>query len=150
MSVLDALEDILEEVVTLALFVPLLIGTGGKPAPRRPPRSHARSPSARYAPGACGRRGPGDPRGVVLGATFGLLGYPPVAVLFDTGIATVVSVTLVAICTLATFAGSILPLLAKRLGVDSAVVSAPMITTIGDATGLVVYFLIARAVLRLA
>jgi magnesium transporter len=34
--------------------------------------------------------------------------------------------------------------------VDPAVVSAPMITTIVDATGLVVYFLIARAVLGLA
>lgn len=150
-SVLDAFEDTLEEVVTLALFVPLLIGTGGN--------AGAQAATTVTRALAVGEVRPGDLAavvaretrvGVVLGATFGLLGYPPVAVLFDTGIATVVSVTLVAICTLATFAGSVLPLLAKRLGVDPAVVSAPMITTIVDATGLVVYFLIARAVLGLA
>jgi magnesium transporter len=35
----------------------------------------------------------------------------------------------------------------KRLGVDPAVVSAPLVTTLVDATGLVVYFLLARAIL---
>ena len=39
------------------------------------------------------------------------------------------------------------PLLADRVGIDPAVVSAPFITTVVDATGLIIYFLIARAVL---
>lgn len=60
-----------------------------------------------------------------------------------------VSFTLAVICTLATFAGSLLPLLARRLGVDPAVVSAPMVTTLVDATGLIIYFLTARTVLGL-
>ncbi len=42
-----------------------------------------------------------------------------------------------------------MPLLAKRLRIDSAVVSAPMVTTLVDATGLIIYFLIAHAVLNL-
>jgi magnesium transporter len=42
-----------------------------------------------------------------------------------------------------------LPLLAQRFGVDPTVVSAPLITTLVDATGLIIYFLIARAVLDL-
>ena len=88
--------------------------------------------------------------GLLLGAALGLLSYLPVALIFGGDIAGVVSITLVTVCALATFAGSLLPLLAKRAGVDPAVVSAPMITTVVDATGLVVYFLVARAVLGLA
>jgi magnesium transporter len=42
-----------------------------------------------------------------------------------------------------------MPILARRVGVDPAAVSAPFVTTIVDATGLLVYFLIARAVLNI-
>ena len=58
-----------------------------------------------------------------------------------------VAATLVGICTLASFAGSLLPLVAKRIGIDPAVVSSPLITTLVDASGLILYFLIAYAVL---
>src|SRR5688500_3851178 len=44
---------------------------------------------------------------------------------------------------------AVLPLVLRRLGVDPAVVSAPMITTVVDGTGLIIYFEIARRVLRL-
>ena len=40
-----------------------------------------------------------------------------------------------------------LPLVLRRLGVDPAVVSAPLITTLVDGTGLIIYFEIARLVL---
>jgi len=43
----------------------------------------------------------------------------------------------------------LIPLVAQRIGIDPAVVSAPFITTIVDTTGLIVYFLIARAILGL-
>jgi magnesium transporter len=45
--------------------------------------------------------------------------------------------------------GSTLPLAAKRVGADPAVMSVPLITALVDASGLVVYFLIARAILGL-
>jgi magnesium transporter len=60
-----------------------------------------------------------------------------------------VSATLFVVCTLATTIGSLLPLTARRLGFDPAVMSAPFITTLVDATGLLVYFLIAGIVLGL-
>jgi len=41
----------------------------------------------------------------------------------------------------------LLPLLARRLGFDPAVMSAPFISTLIDATGLIVYFLIAKVLL---
>ncbi|MEU3742337.1 magnesium transporter [Streptomyces sp. NPDC032198] len=40
-----------------------------------------------------------------------------------------------------------MPLLAKRLRIDPAVVSTPMVTTLVDATGLIIYFMTAKAVL---
>ena len=61
----------------------------------------------------------------------------------------VVSITLLAICSWATFVGSMLPLLARRVGVDPAVVSAPLVTTLVDATGLIIYLVVARIVLGL-
>ena len=42
-----------------------------------------------------------------------------------------------------------LPLILRRLGVDPAVVSAPLISTLVDGTGLLIYFEIARIVLKL-
>jgi magnesium transporter len=72
-----------------------------------------------------------------------------VSAIFDRDIALIVALTLVTICTLAAIVGSSMPLLARILGVDPAVVSAPVVTTVVDATGLLVYFLIAAAVLGL-
>ena len=43
--------------------------------------------------------------------------------------------------------GSLVPILAQRVGVDPAVLSAPLITTLVDATGLIIYFTIAKAIL---
>ena len=59
----------------------------------------------------------------------------------------VVSLSVATICTFASTVGSLLPILAGRLGFDPAVLSAPFITTIVDDRGLVIYFLIAKAIL---
>jgi magnesium transporter len=148
--VLQEFEETLNAVVTLALFVPLLIGTGGN--------AGAQAATAVIRAIALGEvRFVDLPRilsreartGVLLGLMLAAAGLVPVWVVFGFDMAVVVSLTLVAICTWATVAGSVLPLLAKRAGVDPAVVSAPLITTLVDATGLIIYFLIARAVLGL-
>jgi magnesium transporter len=44
---------------------------------------------------------------------------------------------------------AVLPLALRRLRIDPAVVSAPLITTLVDGTGLVIYFQIARVLLKL-
>ncbi|WP_165226339.1 magnesium transporter [Aquisphaera insulae] len=56
------------------------------------------------------------------------------------GISLVVGLTLLGICTWSNTIGAIVPLLARRLGIDPAVISAPFISTLVDATGLVIYF----------
>ena len=55
--------------------------------------------------------------------------------------------SLVVICVWAAIVGAAMPVLARRVGIDPAVVSAPLVATLVDATGLIIYFLIARAVL---
>ncbi len=61
----------------------------------------------------------------------------------------VVGSTVVAICASAATVAAALPLVLRRLRIDPAVVSAPLITTIVDGTGLIIYFEIARLVLGL-
>ena len=71
-----------------------------------------------------------------------MLGNPP-------DLALVVALAIVAICTWANTVEALAPLLAQRLGLDPAMASAPLITTLVDATGLAIYLLIARIVLGL-
>jgi magnesium transporter len=64
-------------------------------------------------------------------------------------LALVVGLTVVVICTWANTIGAMVPLLAHRLRLDPALVSAPLITTLVDATGLAIYLLIAQSLLAL-
>ena len=149
-NILVAFESTLAEQVTLAFFVPMVIGTAG-------------STGAQSATTITRALAVGDIRledlgrvairegstGILLGAAIAALAIGPIALLVSLPSATVVSLTLLTACTLAALIGSALPHAAKRLGADPAVMSVPLITALIDASGLVVYFLIARAVLGL-
>jgi len=63
------------------------------------------------------------------------------------GVAATVSLTLLATIVIAKLVGCSLPILAKRVGFDPAVMASPFITTIVDAVALWIYFLIAGAIL---
>jgi len=60
-----------------------------------------------------------------------------------------VALTILVVCAWANTVGSLVPLAAQRLRIDPTVVSAPFITTLVDATGLIIYFVIAKALLGL-
>ena len=45
--------------------------------------------------------------------------------------------------------GGILPILAKKVGMDPALMAAPLVTTVVDALGLIVYFSVAKVFLNL-
>ncbi len=87
--------------------------------------------------------------GLLLGVALALIGLLIGGLLVGFDLAAVVAVSLVVVCTWAAIVGGSMPLLAKKLGVDPAVVSAPMVTTLVDATGLIIYFMTARVVLGL-
>ena len=150
-SVMRHYQSDLAAVVALAFFVPLLIGTGGN--------AGAQTVTTVIRSLALGEIRKGDARrvlarelsaGIVIGTLVGAvaLGW---ALAFGAHLplAVTIGVTLIAICTWSTTVGSVVPILAQRYGVDPALLSAPMITTLVDATGLVIYFQIAKLVLGL-
>jgi len=135
-TVLRHFEGELTTVVALAFFIPLLIGTGGN-AGAQTVMTIIRS----LALGEIGFRHARKvlAREVGTGLAVGLF----------VGAAAFIQATMVTICVWATAVGALVPLLAQRFGVDPAVLSAPLITTLVDATGLVIYFTIAKAILNL-
>jgi magnesium transporter len=148
-NVLSVFEGTLEQVVSLSLFIPLLIGVGGNTGAQSATtivRAVA-TKEIRFENALRILLREGEV-GILLGLALGLVGFIPIWVFFGVEFAIVISLSLLAICTLATLVGSLMPLVADRLGIDPAVVSAPFVTTIVDTTGLIVYFLIARAVKR--
>lgn len=149
-QVMSSYEDVLNEVVTLALFVPLLIGTGGN--------AGSQSATTVVRALAVGDVRPSDiarvvgkevSTGALMGLSLGVIGFGPAVLFFGADIATVLAVTVTCVCILATAAGSAIPLVAKTIGVDPAVMSAPFISTFCDATGLIIYFTVAKIVLGL-
>jgi magnesium transporter len=64
-------------------------------------------------------------------------------------IALVVSITMIAAVVFAKVVGSVLPVIAKKIGFDPAVMSSPFISTIVDAVTLLIYFAIASSLLKL-
>jgi len=156
-NVLGAFELELAKAVSLALFIPLVIGTGGN--------AGSQSATTVTRALAVGELRTSDVVlvvlrearvGLLLGAMLGGLAFLPTIFFLSTvspdtelpvRMAAVVSLTLLSVCLLATLVGSLLPLLARRLGFDPAVMSAPFISTLVDASGLIVYFLIAKAIL---
>ena len=149
-NVLAIFESTLASAVALAFFVPLVIGTAGNTGAQS-----ATTVTRALAVGevrladlmpVVGREGRA---GLFLGVVLAAIAFVPIMAFADAGIAGVVSITLVIACTMASLLGSALPIGAKRIGVDPAVMSVPLITALIDASGLVVYFLVARAVLDL-
>jgi magnesium transporter len=134
----------------LELFIPLLIGTGGN--------AGSQSVGTIIRGLALGeiRRGQAWKvilrealTGLMLGLLLGLMGvlYAKFYRGLDTPVAFVIGLTILGICLWANIVGAVVPLTAKRLGFDPAVISAPFITTLVDATGLVIYFSIAILIL---
>lgn len=149
-NVLELFEATLAEHVVLALFIPLLTGIGGNTGSQAATTVTRALATGEAVPRDVGRVALKELRtGLLLGAVLGALGWAVASLVYGTGIGTVVGLTLLAVCTMAATVGGTTPLLARAVGVDPAVVSTPFITTFCDATGLLVYFSIAHAVLGL-
>lgn len=150
-TVLRFFETELAAVVSLAFFIPLLIGTGGNAG------SQTTSTVIRaLAVDELDKKGWLKPLwhelrvGLLLGVAVGVVAYGR-ALLWDTGekVALTVAIALFAIVVWANILGSVLPLAARKLKIDPAVVSGPAMSTLVDATGLFIYFSIAGILLSL-
>lgn len=135
----------------LTFFIPLLIGCGGNSG-SQVTTTITRSLALGEIKTADWLRIMGKEAltALIAGGILGIVGFVrtwlPIPILgwnSPVSLALVVGLTLPAIVLWATTVGSMLPILAKRVGIDPAVMSAPFITTFVDATGLIIYFEIA-------
>ncbi|PHX82323.1 MAG: magnesium transporter [Flavobacteriales bacterium] len=151
-------EDQITRAVILAIFVPLIISSGGN--------SGSQATSLIIRAMALGEITVRDwwkiarkefQAGLVLGSVLGIIGYTRVAVwsnfVQDYGphwqmIGITLGITLTFVVMWGSLCGSLLPLLLKRMGFDPAVSSAPLVATLVDVTGLVIYFSISIVLLK--
>ncbi|MEE6280981.1 magnesium transporter [Georgenia sp. MJ170] len=149
-NVLELFEATLEQRVALALFIPLLTGIGGNTGSQAATTVTRALAMGETRPRDVGKVAFKELRtGLLLGAILGTVGWVVASLVYDPGIGVVIGATLVSVCTLSATVGGTMPLLAKAVRVDPAVFSTPFISTFCDATGLIIYFSIARAVLGL-
>jgi magnesium transporter len=148
----------ISRAVVLALFVPLIISSGGN--------SGSQASTLVIRALALGEVGLHDwwrvmrreiLAGLTLGAILGGIGFLRITVWSAFSdiygphwllIAVTVAVSLVGVVLWGTLTGSLLPFLLRRLGFDPAASSAPFVATLVDVTGLVIYFSVAIVVLR--
>jgi len=148
----------IKRAVVLALFVPLIISSGGN--------SGSQAATLVIRALALGEVGVRDwwrvvrreiLSGLALGAILGSIGFLRIAIwsafsnLYGPHwflVALTVAVALIGIVLWGTLTGSMLPMLLRRLGFDPAASSAPFVATLVDVTGLIIYFSVAALILR--
>jgi magnesium transporter len=151
-------EDEIAKAVVLALFVPLIISSGGN--------SGSQASTLIIQAMALGEITIEDwwrvmrreiLSGLMLGSVLGLIGFIRILLwnsLFHTyGIHSIligitVGLSLIGVVLWGTLSGSMLPLILKRLGADPATSSAPFVATLVDVTGLLIYFSVAFALME--
>jgi len=152
-------EDEITKAVVLALFVPLIISSGGN--------SGSQASTLIIQAMAVGEITISDwwtvlrreiVSGIMLGSVLGLIGFirvvvwakffPQVYGIHYMHIGAAVGISLVGVILWGTLSGSMLPILLKRLGADPAVSSAPFVATLVDVTGLIIYFSVAYLFLQ--
>jgi magnesium transporter len=147
------------KAVVLALFVPLIISSGGNSGSQATSliiRALAlRQVKLRDWWRIAARE---LPSGLTLGVILGLVGITRIIIWQQVGwynygthwplVAVTVGIALVGVVTFGSLAGSMLPFVLKKLGFDPASASAPFVATLVDVTGLVIYFTVASVILR--
>ncbi len=152
-------EDAINTATVLALFVPLIISSGGNSGSQATSliiRAMAlQELGARDWARVMGREAA---MGIVLGALLGIVGVLRILLWQWMGfypfgehyvlLATTIGVTVLGVVTFGTLTGAMLPFVLRRAGFDPASASAPLVATLVDVTGVVLYFSLALLLLR--
>ncbi len=147
-GVIEAFEEVLSAAIALAFFIPLLIDSGGN--------TGAQSATLMVRAIAIGEIelrqwfqtvGKEVLVGILLGVVMGLASWVLGFYRGGPEIGIVVGLSMITIVLVANIIGTILPFLLTHFRIDPAVASSPLITTIVDATGLLIYFTIASIVI---
>jgi magnesium transporter len=139
-AVIASQESVLERLVLLAAFIPLLIGTGGNVGAQSSTVVIRGLSTQRIHQLGLGKAvGREALAGALLGLLLALVVLPWAWLSGGPLVAGAVAASLLAISTLAATAGASLPLLFDRFHLDPALMSAPFITTIVDVAGVFIY-----------
>lgn len=151
-------EDAIAKAVVLALFVPLIISSGGN--------SGSQASTLIIQAMALGEVTVSDwwrvmrreiISGLMLGITLGVIGFLRIAIWSEFStiygphwvlVGFTIGFSLIGVVLWGSLAGSMLPLLLKKLGADPATSSAPFVATLVDVTGLIIYFSIAIVLMQ--
>ena len=152
-------QDEIAKAVVLALFVPLIISSGGN--------SGSQASTLIIQAMAVGEIRLKDwwrvmrreiISGLLLGAVLAIIGFLRIWIWHSVApelygdhwiaIGITIAITLLGVVLWGTLAGSMLPMILKKLGADPAVSSAPFVATLVDVTGLIIYFSVAFAILK--
>jgi magnesium transporter len=157
-TAMGVFEAEISRAVVLALFVPLIISSGGN--------SGSQAATLVIRALALGEVGLADWwrvirrevfAGLTLGAILGTIGFLRISLWSAFSdiygphwmlVALTVGLALIGIVLWGTLVGSVLPFILRRLGFDPAASSAPFVATLVDVTGLVIYFTVAMVTLR--
>ncbi|MGH7680167.1 MAG: magnesium transporter [Gemmatimonadaceae bacterium] len=158
-SAMQGFEDELKRALVLSLFVPLIVSSGGN--------SGSQATSLIIRALALGELTLKDwwrvavrelPTGLTLGLILGVLGVVRIVLwqqlgFWDYGpyyllLALTVGISVVGVVAFGSLIGSMLPFALRRLGLDPASASAPFVATLVDVTGVIIYFIVAIALLR--
>jgi len=151
-TVMEQFEYELRTVIQLAVFIPLIISSGGN--------AGSQSASLMIRALAVGEVRPTDWLKVLgresvislaLGLVLGVLGFGR-AFFAGTGdaaipLAMTISIATLAVVVVGSMVGSLLPILIQRLGFDPAVSSTPFIASLVDVVGLLIYLTVAQLIL---
>lgn len=141
---------LIESFAILSTLIPLIVGTGGNAGSQTVATIIRGIATDEIRLNDLGRAWWRElSTGLLLGVLLSLIGLVMAVFVWGTGleVALVIALALPAVVMWANSAATIVPLVAERFGIDPTVVSAPMITTIVDATGLLIYFSLASWIL---
>ena len=151
-GILQKFEDAMSAVIALVIYMPMLMGTGGN--------SGSQSSTLVIRGMATGDLELGDflkvmwkeiRVGVIVGICLSALNFFRIVYLDHNPplVAVTVCVSMILIVIIAKLIGSMLPMLAKRIGIDPALMAGPMMASITDMISLCTYFIMAGVFLRL-
>jgi magnesium transporter len=158
-SAMQGFEEELKRALVLSLFIPLIVSSGGN--------SGSQATSLIIRAMALGELALKDwwrvavrelPTGLTLGIMLGTLGVIRIVLwqhlgFWDYGphymlLGLTVGIAVVGVVAFGSLIGSMLPFALRRLGLDPASASAPFVATLVDVTGVIIYFIVAIALLR--
>jgi len=150
-NIISRFEATLNSVIALAFFIPILIDSGGNTATQSATLIIRAISTGDLTLRKWFRVAKKEAvTGLLLGVSLGILLFFR-SLLFKDGfpLALTLGLSTISVVLLANLVGAILPIILTKLKLDPAVISSPLLTTLIDAAGLIIYFSIARLIFNL-